>query len=355
MLIIITPRDSATISDKQIKFAIENNLPILFDSTYELEFQQTGPFQVLISHLNGRPWPVTILLPTYSIPFSTREKFNNFKFITWPTFWILRTWFLFSDVNGSACIANKLNNLDINNDNVNIDIADYQYLYLSTNFRVKTHRCMMMDMLAKHNLIDRGAIAWHNVDYSGNNVENGDGYNYRYKYWTCEISYLDQKSHMGYLPSQETLPVHYASSFMHLVTETHTSEFCISEKTAVPLLFNKPFLVVGSMGFHGDLNSLGFALYDEIFDYSFDSNPSKIERCEGIALNIKRLSTKTNDELQRMYKLILPKIKHNRNLAIKYATRPSMWPKGISELLPYYDKQNVVCGIEIVNRVIDKL
>ena len=35
-------------------------------------------------------------------------------------------------------------------------------------------------------------------------------------------------------------------------------------------MFQKPFLVWGGQGIHAKLKDLGFELYDELFDYSFD-------------------------------------------------------------------------------------
>jgi hypothetical protein len=59
-------------------------------------------------------------------------------------------------------------------------------------------------------------------------------------------------------------------------------------------------------------------LYDEIFDYSFDSVDDDNERTEQLVLNIDQLKHHTKDELQELTKLIRPKLLHNRKLALRY-------------------------------------
>ena len=82
----------------------------------------------------------------------------------------------------------------------------------------------------------------------------------------------------------------------------------------------KPFLVVGAKGFHQHLVRLGFQLYDEIFDYSFDEEDTDEARCEGIAKNIKKISNLSTPELRNLYNILLSKLKFNKLLALKLAT-----------------------------------
>ena len=51
----------------------------------------------------------------------------------------------------------------------------------------------------------------------------------------------------------------------------------ITEKTWKPIVFKKPFLVWGGKGIHTKLKELGFELYEELFDYSFDNSSSRLD------------------------------------------------------------------------------
>jgi hypothetical protein len=61
------------------------------------------------------------------------------------------------------------------------------------------------------------------------------------------------------------------------------------------------------------LKNYGFELYDEIFDYEFDSNPLLESRVDGIIKNLNSIKTRNSKEL---YDLVKEKIKYNKNNAI---------------------------------------
>ena len=68
----------------------------------------------------------------------------------------------------------------------------------------------------------------------------------------------------------EPIDVEYYQSNCDLVLESTIESLFITEKTWKPIVFQKPFLVWGGQGIHAKLKDLGFELYDELFDYSFD-------------------------------------------------------------------------------------
>jgi hypothetical protein len=112
----------------------------------------------------------------------------------------------------------------------------------------------------------------------------------------------------------------------------------ITEKTATPILLNKIFLVASNVGFHNNLEQLGFQLYTELFDYSFDAEPDIVVRYEKIAKNVKRYVGLTPIELTQHYNKVAHKVIHNRKLAIKYST---LVPKEIIELYLMVKKNNI--------------
>ena len=76
-----------------------------------------------------------------------------------------------------------------------------------------------------------------------------------------------ESDHRGF---QELVPLEYYQSNCDLVLESTIESLFITEKTWKPIVFQKPFLVWGGQGIHAKLKDLGFELYDELFDYSFD-------------------------------------------------------------------------------------
>jgi hypothetical protein len=120
---------------------------------------------------------------------------------------------------------------------------------------------------------------------------------------------------------------------MQLVPETDDMAFTITEKTAMPLFFNKPFLVAGSINFHKKLQELGFKLYDELFDYSFDSEPDTKIRYDLIAQNVKRYTDKSPAELKELYDSVFEKCMYNKRVILRLATNSNLVPKPWQELV----------------------
>ena len=197
-----------------------------------------------------------------------------------------------------------------------------KYPYISMTKLPKPHRATMMDMLAKHDIIDKGVVIWRELTN-----------NYQFEYWDQQILLRDQ---VDGFKNQEILPLEYALSFMQIVPETDNTAFGISEKTAMPLFFNKPFLVAGSMNFHKKLQELGFKLYDELFDYSFDSEPDTKIRYDLIAQNVKRYTDKSPIELKEIYDSVFEKCMYNKRVAMRLATNSNIVPKVWQDLVNHH-------------------
>lgn len=246
------------------------------------------------------------------------HRLKNVNRIFWPTYFFLHAYSRIKTV-----FIKKTGNFlgyDIDDVNTGYDVTNFNYPFIIMNKAPKWHRAMFMDQLAKLDLIDKGAVVWR------------ESSNYNYKYWKEKLMYLDQHPTDNFLFNQETLPKEYAESFIQIVTESHDNCFYITEKTVTPMFFNKPFLVVSCKNFHKTLVSLGFKLYEELFDYSFDDIDNVEDRYEMIAKQVVPYSLKNKEELEELYMSIFDKLVYNKNLAIKYATDTLTFPKVWNEL-----------------------
>jgi hypothetical protein len=73
-----------------------------------------------------------------------------------------------------------------------------------------------------------------------------------------------------------------------------------------------PFLTIACPKFHTEyLTNLGFKLYDEIFDYSFDLEENIDVKIELLLKNVQMTLTA---DLDGLYQKIRPKIEHNHTL-----------------------------------------
>jgi len=281
-------------------------------------------------------------------------KYRLLKLIHYPTYFFQRTQFrLGPNVNqywsggGTEHIqANYEHNknatgLDIANLYTGLDNVDYKYTYLYMVLYPKPHRCIMMDTLAKHELHSIGALSWmeynRNIDRSKLLPGQLDS-QYEDFVWTHwknpQRLYLDQKNESPGPISWDWLPSEYSQSFMQVIGESVAHCTFITEKTVVPILHNKPFLIVGSQGNHQYLKELGFELYDEIFDYGFDNLSNIKDRCDGIAENIKRVQSLINSQgAQNLINRIRDKLIHNKRLGHQITFLPQYFPHEVNLFL----------------------
>lgn len=203
-----------------------------------------------------------------------------------------------------------------------------EYHFICLNNRPHIHRSATIDALARHELIDKGVVTWHNFQ---------SDWHPEYKF-----EHFDPNTKLtindGFDKSLDSflLPKEFHRSFFHLVTESTTTVYDLSEKTAVPLLLKKPFAVIGATGFHKFLQELGFELYDEIIDYSFDSESDLYKRVDMLVkqmFNIKELP------LTKAYSLVKKKAERNYNRAIEIIHDINFIPDEVELLVDKFGSQ----------------
>jgi hypothetical protein len=302
----------------------------LIDTAYEFDI----PLTIVTPYLESMP----------SLFDCSQEKYKRIKIIHLPTFWFKRTYHMWT-ASPSNMNINLAKNIDIRDINFGENNTNFNYTYICTNNIAKNHRCLVMDLLAKHNLIDCGAIAWRDISHAFDedrhlftDLTDSQRSNYPYRYWTPKRMFLDYD--LSYF-HQETVPDQFKESFMQLVTESDDTEIFFTEKTATPILLNKLFLVAGPMYHHRELNRLGFVNYDEVFDYSFDSEPDIETRYVMIIENIERLSLLSKEELVDMHIRIFPKLLHNKTVAMQYINNI---PQNLSPILTLLKNESEYSG-----------
>jgi hypothetical protein len=280
--------------------------------------------------------PVTMLTATYTYNKNlinwNEDRYKNVTIIDWPPYWLAR---MASMINHNYERNSELGN-DIRDSNTGLT-GNIEYLFLSLNNQPRLHRCITMDLLAKYDLIDKGAIAWRDVmrqlEDTRTEIVCESKTIYDWKYWTPKKMSLKEGDKFDTsFTDWWILPSQYSRSFMQIVPECDDNVFLISEKGAVPLLFNKLFLVAGSKNHHANIKDLGFKLYDELFDYSFDSEDDQVLRYEGLVQNINKYRDKSPAELEQLIDSVRDKLSYNRAHAFTLArTMPTSWSMLIDE------------------------
>ncbi len=194
---------------------------------------------------------------------------------------------------------------DNNIEDINFDYKFNKLFYTLTR-NPKDHRCLLLDKLCENNLLSKGEYnflisSWKN------------GFNYNFKCFDgIPKNFSDEELRVNSLEGVITPLLSNIDGFVNIVTETfheHYSGIYFSEKTFYPIFYKRPFLVFSVPNFYKKFVECGFKLYDEIFDYSFDTEIDVSKKCELIIENIKRLEGK---DLNKLYKDLYEKIEFNQ-------------------------------------------
>jgi hypothetical protein len=86
---------------------------------------------------------------------------------------------------------------------------------------------------------------------------------------------------------------------------------------------------LGSKNIHKVLLDHGFKLYDELFDYSFDSYDNVDDRIEMIVENIKNIK---DSDYNILWYSVIEKTRYNRNLAYDIIKNKKFIPEFIKSL-----------------------
>lgn len=231
---------------------------------------------------------------------------KNIEIIYWPTvFFREAVEQFFHPIN-----LEKRNLTNIQQVLVDTDRINFLHHYVYLNSKGHDHRMLLIDLIAKHDLLKYSAYSWHKKYFSK------PKHRYQFKHFNDMHKVLDDqfvtKVDQGFFPKE------YYNSYFQLVCETTIKTIFITEKTVAPLLLGKPFLVAGSQGINNYIKSLGFELFDELFDYSFDTIPNIDDRFDKICETIRPITNIPLNKLEYS-KITKEKIVHNRQKAIELA------------------------------------
>lgn len=177
--------------------------------------------------------------------------------------------------------------------------------FTSLNGRAHKHRVMFLDYMYHMDLFKNGYVSYHNF-------ENRIIDDYEFKWWTPVPMKFDKtyEARTDGLVDILTPPKQFKDSVFSVICESTTQVQFITEKTYVPIYHRRPFLIYGHPHANAYMKSLGFEIFDELIDYSFDSIEDDELRCQAFMIQVKKLTDIDRQELKNLLKY---KIHHNWN------------------------------------------
>lgn len=228
-------------------------------------------------------------------------KFGNIEIINWKFYW-------FHDY-----LRESKQLEDLNPNPFDIKNFKFKKIFTCFNNEPRPHRIYLIDQLWRNNLLPNyGDVSWHTP------IKNKK----TFLYWKKpSILRLKGQNSNGLSPHdinayRGLLPAEWYRSPVHIVTESSVTMNFLTEKTAQPILMQKLFLVVGCRNYHKHLKDLGFKLFDNIFDYSFDVYENMEQRINGIVENIYNLQLQM-DKLHNLYIDAKPTLQYNFEIYIQ--------------------------------------
>lgn len=183
----------------------------------------------------------------------------------------------------------------ISQSNITQKVDNIDKLFVFLNNKSHPERCWLIDELSKEGLLNHGYISWLKNETSL----------YHFKYYDNQQRILDSSS----FQRGNIFPKQYYKGLFNIISES-VDYADISEKTYGAILNKKPFLIQGSRYIHQYLRSLGFQLFEELFDYDFDQYSTYKKRSRLITTQLHQYR---NADYNQLYQRILPKIEYNYN------------------------------------------
>ena len=215
-----------------------------------------------------------------------------------------------------------------------------KYKYISFNNAVKDHRFELLKYLNRENLLKFGLTSWFTGEDSGltssifdvyDNMElftdkektMFDVYDSKYKFTAEEKKLIGNKGDLKVLGLQDYLNiVPHFDCYFNIVTEsawgpgydnTLPQKIMITEKVWKPIISFQPFILMSTKNNLKKLREWGFKTFDGFIDESYDELNTYEERKKIIYSEIKRLCSKSIEELDDWYWEMEDILKYNYN------------------------------------------
>ena len=198
-----------------------------------------------------------------------------------------------------------------------------KYKYITFNNAVKDHRFELLKYLNRENLLKFGLTSWFTGEDSGLTSSILNIYDSMYKFTDEEKKLIGNKGDLKVLGQQDYLNiVPHFDCYFNIVTEsawgpgydnTNPQKIMISEKVWKPIISFQPFILISTKNNLNKLREWGFKTFDGFIDESYDGLETYEERKRIIYSEIKRLCSKSIEELDDWYWSMEDILKYNYN------------------------------------------
>lgn len=187
-----------------------------------------------------------------------------------------------------------------------VPTSKIKHLFINHNNKPHYHRCLLVEKLIEKNLDKVGNFSWNYLTKDYYEKYNNILLDKDFKFVYFKEKKISIKDNYSITQNQYSNPgLTYAESLFDIVSESNIDVKFITEKTYKPLVYGKPFIILSFKGANAHIKSLGFKLFDNIIDYSFDNYDKIEDRVEGLCNELQNLSNQNYEELNNKMKNIV--------------------------------------------------
>ena len=220
--------------------------------------------------------------------------------------------------------------------------------FISTNKRHNSYRVLSNHLLNKKDLIKKGYYSFypqkdlHNeaekewLDYFNENKKILERNNITIKQIQEDVSksyILDPDANVPM--DHESIEPFYEKALIAHVTETTANdcEMYITEKTYIPILMGRPFLVIGNKHQLRFLkNYYGFKTFNKIFDESYDDEPCQIAKTIKVTEELDKFCSLPFAKAREKVESIKDVLEHNRKICDSM-NRADLFEKTLTKII----------------------
>ena len=187
-------------------------------------------------------------------------------------------------------------------------IGKRKKIFFALNRRMHEHRCLLVTLMDKENLLDAGYMSFpkYHVGTNETFLEKTTGYLPGFSHYGItvdDIKHIDEKLPLVLdinnwnpypLPiTSNSLTKFYENSLFSIVAETffYSNVIHLTEKSFKPIINHHPFIVVSAPYTLKAIRSFGFKTFGDIIDERYDEIENHQERFDAILAIIRDLAT----------------------------------------------------------------
>lgn len=223
-------------------------------------------------------------------------------------------------------------NVTVYNESINLK-KTYDFLFY--NGKLRPHRLYAVSELARYEILENNLVSLTATNHTAGAYSLDEclkvleQYNISSDYLNNFVKkfkplILDMPANDFSQYSIHTTEIsHYTETFFSVISETTLTNRFITEKIYKPILNLHPFIVIGAPRILELLKERGYYTFEEMFDESYDTELDHVKRVNKVITAIYNFTKLPSNEKYTIYKSIIPKLLHNRDLYIGTAADSS--------------------------------